>query len=299
MKEADTKNAHVISGDLDILLGEAKYLPWSCSRMETAGTCLYKFHQVYLGGVKEHSPALTLGGLSHEVIAELLKVPEPSTTVAHIILSQAYRAFKALDPDGYAWEAVQGFIPYMVTFCRKWKNFCKDNNITKYRIEHPYGLTDNLTRASYIPQSFRQTYFRGIIDLWGYDPVTQTIYVVDHKTNKSAVSQKKVKECIQLNLYVGMLSRIYKMPWKKAVIGLNFLRKNKVVWATVTPEENADFMDKFLNTLHYLESRLFTCESEMVWPTEKSFKCKWCAFRGECVAFQDTELPQPTESRLT
>lgn len=299
MKEADNKNAHVISGDLDILLGEAKYLPWSCSRMETAGTCLYKFHQVYLGGVKEHSPALTLGGLSHEVIAELLKVPEPSTTVAHIILTQAYRAFKALDQDGYAWEAVQGFIPYMVTFCKKWKKFCKDNNIDKYRIEHPYGLTEEMTRASYIPQPFRQTYFRGIIDLWGYDPVTQTLYVIDHKTNKSAMSPKKVKECIQLNLYVGMLSCIYKMPWKKAVIGLNFLRKNKVVWATVTPEENADFMDKFVNTLHYLESRLFTCESEMVWPTEKSFKCKWCAFRGDCVAFQDTELIQTTESGLT
>lgn len=288
MTAINNKNAHVISGDLDILLGEAKYLPWSCSRMETAGTCLYKFHQVYLGGIKEHSPALTLGGLSHEIIAELLKLKDPSLEVAKIILTQIYQAFKALDVDGYAWMTVQEFLPYMVSFVKKWQKFCADNNIAKYRIEHPYGLTEQLTRASYIPQPFRQTYFRGIVDLWGYDPVNQVLYVVDHKTNKSAMSTKKVKECMQLNIYVGMLAHIYKLPWKKAVIGLNFLRKNKVVWATVTPEENADFMDKFVNTLHYLESSLFTCENEMVWPAEKSFKCKWCAFRGDCVAF-DTE----------
>lgn len=287
MSAINSPNAHVISGDLNMLLGEAKYLPWSCSRMEVAGTCMHKFHQIYLGGVKEASPALTLGGLSHEVIANILPVKGCTLQIAQIALTQAYAVFKAQDPDGYAWETVQSLLPYMVKFTNNWQEFCAKNNIKKFRVEHPYGLTDQLTRAAYMSTPFRQTYFRGIIDLWGYDPVTKTLYIVDHKTNKSAMSSKKVKECIQLNIYIGMLARIYKIPWKKAVIGLNFLRKGKVVWATVTPEENEHFMDKFINTLHYLESRLFTCENEMIWPTEKSFKCKWCAFRGDCIAFQD------------
>ena len=288
--------SHVISGDLNMLLGEANYLPWSCSRMDVAGSCLHKFNKIYLQGVRESSHALTLGGLSHEVIAQLLSIPNPTEEDAREILVQAYKSFKEQDIDGYAWEAVQSFLAYMLEFTHKWQRFLLENNIKKDRIERPYGLTNELTRAAYMSTPFRQTYFRGIIDLWAYDPHTQTLYIIDHKTNKSAMSSKKVKECIQLNIYIGLLSKIYKMPWKKAVIGLNFLRKNKVVWATVTPEENKDFMDRFLNTLHYLESRLYTCESEMVWPAERSFKCTWCAFRGECEVFQDWQTQKDLDS---
>lgn len=282
----NTASSHVISGNLDMLLGEEKYLPWSCSRMEVASSCLYKFNQVYLAGIKEESAALTLGGLSHEIIADLLKDGEPSEAKAEIFLTRHYPIYRDADANGEALATVRSFFPYMVEFCTKWNNFLNEKGIKKARVEHPYGLTRDLERASYNPNNpIRQTYLRGIIDLWAYDPETQYLYIVDHKTNKSIMSSNKVKEHIQLNLYIAMLARIYKLKWKKAFIGLNFLRKKKTVWATVEPHETAVFTDIFMNTLRYLEARLFDCENSLVWPAERSFKCSWCALKSTCLAF--------------
>lgn len=286
MADKTTASAHVISGNLDMLLGEEKYLPWSCSRMEVAGSCLHKFKQVYLEGIKEESPALTLGGLSHEIIADLLADGgEPSIAKAEIFLTRHYPMYKEADLDGTAFNTVRTFFPYMVEFVTKWKHMLSEKGIKRARVEHPYGLTRELTRAAYIPNDIRQTYLRGIIDLWAYDPNTQTLYIVDHKTNKSTMSKQKVKDHIQLNLYIAMISRIYKLKWKRAFVGLNFLRKNKIIWAVVEPKENAVFMDIFMNTLRYLEARLFECENSLVWPAERSFRCSWCALKEGCKAY--------------
>lgn len=281
-----TTNTHVISGDFDMLLGEDKYLPWSSSRADTASACLYKFKQVYLDGTKEESPSLTLGGLAHEIIAELLREGEPSISKAEVFLGKLYPAYKAQDTNGEALREVQTMFPYMVSFTNKWVQFNKSRNIKKYRVEKPYGLTRTFTRASYTPNKIRETYFRGIIDLWSYDPVKQEFYIIDHKTNKSAASANKVKESKQLNLYVSMLASIYKVPWKRAYIGLNFLRKEKLVWNWVTPVEARYFTCLYLNTLNYLEMKLYDCDSSMVWPATKSFQCNWCSFRTTCQTYK-------------
>lgn len=282
-----TASSHVISGDLNIGLGEAKYLPWSCSRVDTANTCLYKFKQVYLDGVREESDALTLGGLSHEIIAKLLADGKPSIDKAELFLAQVYPAYTNLDKNRAAYKEVRTFFQYMVNFVNNWKNFLKSHGIKKDRIEHPYGLTSNFKRASYIPQEFRETYIRGIIDLWAYDKNAKALYIVDHKTNKSSQSSKRVKESVQLNLYAGMLSTIYNLKWDRAYIALNFLRRKKIVWAIITPPENELFMQKYLNTLHYLENKLYDCDGSMIWPARLSFRCSWCTFKNTCQTYQN------------
>lgn len=278
-------NTHVISGDFDMLLGEAKYLPWSSSRADTANACLYKFKKVYLEGIKESSPALTLGGLAHEIIAELLKDKNPSVSKAELFLGNVYPLYKVADSQGAALAEVKTMFPYMVSFVDKWLTFCSNRNIKKFRVEHPYGWTRELTRASYNPSPIRETYFRGIIDLWAYDPVAKEIFIIDHKTNKSAASKNKVKESKQLNLYVSMISKIYNLEWTRAYIGLNFLRKNRIVWNSVTPVETAYFTQIYMNTLAYLETRLYECDNSTIWPANKSFQCSWCTFKDTCKTY--------------
>lgn len=276
---------HTVSSESDMLLGEEKYLPWSFSRMDVAGSCLYKFNRIYQEGIRESSPALTLGGLSHEIIAELLRDGSPSIEKAQMFLAKSYPMYASLDTDGAAKTEVQDLFPYMVTFVKNWKDFLAEREINKDRVEIPYAITRDHKRASFVPNSVHSPYLRGIIDLWAWDPKTKTIYIVDHKTNKSSQSATKVKEHKQLNIYIWMLARIYKLDWKRAVIGLNFLRRGKVVWATVFPYEHKEFVDKFFNTLKYLEFRLYECENEMIWPATKSFKCSWCSFKETCQTY--------------
>lgn len=278
---------HVISGDLDMLLGEAKYLPWSASRVDTACSCLYKFHKVYMEGYKEESPALTLGSLTHEVIAKAITDGEPSLLKIQSWLSQSYELYRDKDPTGTVLAEVEGFIPYIMEFVTKWKAFLAQEEILEDHVEQPYGLTQRCGKAPHIPDGTNSTYFRGIVDLWAYDPVKHILYIVDHKTNKSALSKQRVKEHPQLNLYTIMLTSIFQLPWVKAVVGLNFIRKEKIVWSTIYPKEAEEFRDKYWNTMKYLEFKLWEAESDMVWPATRSFKCNWCTFKDTCNSYKN------------
>lgn len=283
---AQDNSTHVVASSQDMLLGDdSKYRPWSQSRMDTALTCLNKFYKVYMEGTKETSPALTLGGLSHEIIANLLKDGHPSLEKAEIFLAQAYSLYRDDDVGGAALAEVRAMFPYMIEFTKRWKAFLKEKGIKKDRVEVPYGLTEDLTRAHHLFKPGGDVFLRGIIDLWAYDSATKTLYIVDHKTNKHAKSANAVKEDLQLQLYVGFLTAVYRMPWTKAYYALNFLRKGKLVWASTDPIENGHFMAKYRNTLQYLETCLFQCENDMVWPATKSFKCRMCSFRNTCSTY--------------
>jgi hypothetical protein len=278
-------NEHIINGDLDMLLGEAKYLPWSASRVDAACSCLYKFHKIYMEGCKESSPALTLGSLTHEILAKAITDGKPSMLKAQSWLRKSYELYRDNDPTGAVLAEVEEFLPYIITFTDNWKNFLQREGISEDFVEQPYGVTQRCSKASYLPDDSNSTYFRGIIDLWAYDPVKHVLYIVDHKTNKSAASKQKVKEHSQLNLYTIMLVSIFQLPWTKAVVGLNFVRKGKVVWNTIYPSEAEEFRDKYWNTLKYLEYKLWKAESDMVWPATRSFKCNWCTFKNSCNSY--------------
>lgn len=276
---------HVINGDLDMLLGEAKYLPWSASRVDTACSCLYKFHKVYMEGCKEESPALTLGSLTHEILAKAIIDGDPSLLKVQSWLNQCYEVYRDQDSTGEVLSEVQGFLSYIVDFVHKWKGFLTSKGIPEDHVEQPYGLTQRCGKAPHVPDATNSTYFRGIVDLWAYDPNTHVLYIVDHKTNKSALSKQKVKEHPQLNLYTIMLTSIFQLSWTKAVVGLNFVRREKIVWSTLYPKEVEEFRDKYWNTLKYLECKLWEAESDMVWPATRSFKCNWCTFKSTCNSY--------------
>lgn len=270
---------------LDMSLGETKYLPWSYSRMDVANSCLYKFYKVYLEDIRESSPALTLGGLSHEIIAALLRDKDVNLQLAYGALDYFYPKYRSKDTSGIAYEEARNFLLYMVEFVGNWQKLIRETGIKRYFVEHEYGLTEDLKRASYSKIQNRDVYIRCIVDLWAYDKKTKTLYVVDHKTNKSSQSSTRVHDSHQLNLHVGILSRVYKLKWERAYIALNFLRRNRITWAVVTPEENKLFMEKYFNTLHFLESRLFDCDQSLIYPATPSYKCSWCTFKDTCQSY--------------
>lgn len=278
------QNIHIVDTELDSTLGEDKYLPWSCSRVDTALTCLHKFKRVYLEGEKESSNSLVLGSLTHEIMADLLQHKKPDAAVFFDLLDKYYPTFLDKDPTGIIKDELSSFMEYMVGFVKRWHKFLDAHGITKFKTEHKYGVTRLFKRSSFIPIGNRETFIRSAIDLWAYDKNTQSLYIIDHKTNKSASSSQKVKENIQLNLYAVMLKAIYKMPVKQTYIALNFVRRKKIVWAKLTPYEVWYFMMMYNNTLRHLENKLYDCDSSLVWPATPSYKCQWCTFKDSCQA---------------
>lgn len=269
---------HVV--DTSKAMEERPYLPWSSSRIDVANTCKYKFYKVYMDGVKEHSKSLTLGSLSHEIIAELLRGADPSIKQAEALLAQALPFYHDKVGINEAVDEIRAMIPYMCKFVQDWRAFTASKNITKYNVEKPYAITESMKRASFLnPKSI---YFRGIVDLWCYDKENEELYIIDHKTNKSTMSSKKVKEHPQLLTYVAMLTFVYKLRWKRAHIALNFLRKGKLVWAEVTHDDLKFFMYNFINELKYIENALLDCSEHQYWPAETSYKCSWCSFKDTC-----------------
>lgn len=267
---------------LGLMLGEEGHLPWSHSKAETAKTCMYKFAKIYIDGEREQSPSLLLGSFAHETMEALLRDEQaPTIDLATNYLTNIKNAYTGEGNKEESFLAVKEILPYIVEFVEYWKGFLTEKNIKHWKIESSYGLTEDMGRAQYEPGIYR-TYLRGRVDLWAYDPVEQILYVIDHKTNKNIDSPKKVKDNMQLNLYVAFISHTYKLPWKEARFGLNFLRKKKIVWSSTTKEENEYFLQKYFNTLHLLEKRILRCEMDGYYPPEDSFKCVMCSFKEKC-----------------
>lgn len=267
---------------LGLMLGEEGHLPWSHSKAETAKTCMWKFAKIYIDGERENSPSLLLGSFAHETLEALLRDSEaPTEEKALDYLTTIKDNYNGVGDKEEAFNVVVGLIPYIVEFTERWKDFINNKNIKHWKIESDFGLTEEMKRAQYEPGIYR-TYLRGRVDLWAYDPVEKILYVIDHKTNKNIDSPKKVKENMQLNLYVSFITKTYNLKWGKAYFGLNFLRKNKIVWSSTTPKENSYFTQVYYNTLHTLEKRLLGCELDGYYPPEESYKCGMCSFKSVC-----------------
>ena len=265
----------------NVIAGERYYLPWSCSRMETACTCLFKFYNIYYNNNRETSQPLVLGSISHAIIATLLRNKITDLATAGAVMAGELDKANP-QPNDEIIQEVRKMLPYMISFVASWNDLLTRKGIKKDRIEQPYGLTKEATRSTFYDTTGDNCYFRGIVDLWTYDSKEKVLYIVDHKTNAKALSKHQVKNYTQLRLYVAMLALIFHLDFKKAYIALNFLRKGKCTWAVITPNEAADFMASFYKLLEELEYRIFAAENSMVWEPTPSFRCSYCSFKDIC-----------------
>jgi len=273
-----------------LMEGREGHLPFSHSKAEVAKTCMAKFARIYLSGERENSPALLLGSFAHETIENMLRDTEaPTLEKAQAYLQQIRDTYDGVGDKEVAYRDALPLLNYMVSFVSKWKTFLTEKQIKHWKIESAFGLQENLTRAQYEPGTYR-TYLRGRVDLWAYDQKEKTLYIVDHKTNKSISSQKKVHENPQLNLYVGFITNTYKLDWEKCYFCLNYLRRGKAVWSMTTRDENKFFMQTYINTLHTLEDRILDCEMNGVFPEEESYMCGMCSFKDTCATAQMSNL---------
>lgn len=250
-------------------------MAWSISKADTAMQCMYKFKRVYIDKVPLFGHALTLGSTMHEIQAEEIEQGNTCTKTLQSKLDKTKWATNAeYGPEIY------GMVPHVVNFVKKWQEI-ETKYIVKPTIETKYGLTKDFKPTGFLA---KDVYFRGIIDLWGFSESTKKLIVMDHKTNKNAMSPAKVKDSIQLNMYVWMLTKIYEFDWERAHIALHFLRHGKIVWAGLNWREVEDKVTQYFGTLKVMEERIAESRKTGEWEPQTSYLCNWCQFKRECPA---------------
>lgn len=242
---------------------------WSTSKADTAAQCLYKYKRVYIDKVKEESHALTLGSVTHDVIAnELL-----SMNTDENVLIEKLDDMGGVDPELYA------MVPNINKFCVYWCNYVKEHDLEP-TIEQKYAMTRDCKRTGFLDSD---AYIRGVFDLWAFDERRRKLIVIDHKTSKALSSADAVKAHSQLNLYVYMLTKMNNLEWDTADIALHFVRHGKNVWAYITRKDMEEFGARYMHFLAILEERITKAYETNNWERCPGFHCKWCSFKGECV----------------
>lgn len=255
--------------------GKIKHLDvaWSTSRADTAEQCLFKYSSTYVHKIQvPQTHALAFGSAAHDIQAKILE--------AGLDLKQAMDYMdskKDLDPELYK------LLPYMVTYGENQRKIESKYGVD-FKVENKYGLTKAHDSTTFFA---KDVYIRLVIDSWAYDNKTGKLFIVDHKTNKSASGPKAVKEHKQLNLYAWALMKMNNYDLKDAHIALNFLRHNKLVWAKLSRYEIENFGRQYLDYLSMLEDRVNEAYQQDYWPKERGFYCRWCNFRHICEASQN------------
>jgi len=250
---------------------------WSTSRADTAEQCLFKYNMIYNNKIRASSKALNLGGFVHRIQAEQLASGNEDPLV---IVQQLDKLAETED----IYPEVYQMVPNIVSFTKKWKELSAKDNLTA-TIEKRYAMNIEGKETGFFSKDAR---IRLVIDMWAHDPVNKRLVIIDHKTNKTALGQKAVREYKQLKLYVYGLTEMFDLSWEKAHVALHFLRFGKIVWATMTPQECKDFAEGYKKYLQLLDDKVSRAEYSKQWPGEHGFWCNYCTFKQECAG-----LPNP------
>lgn len=242
---------------------------WSVSRADCAEQCAYKYKRTKIDKVSDSTVALQFGSQAHDIIAKALE--DKSITIGKF--KDIIKRTKNLD------EQLYDIAQYMYSFTRRAENMATREGID-FIIEKKYGATREFEEASYFARS--GLFLRLVVDMWAMDEKNRRLIVIDHKTNKKKSSEAEVRVNKQLNLYVAVLTEMFKLDWDEAYVALNLLRHEQIVWAKITRAEATEFLKEYTKYLDFLDTKISRCEATGVWEQEKGFWCSWCGLRDEC-----------------
>ena len=253
------------------------------SKSDTVNECLRKYKRSYIDKAEVKTKALALGSMAHSYQESLLLDKK----------ANAVDLMKKLDADKVEHPELYTMIDSMVNFTNKWCGFCSKNELD-FKVETKYALDAALNKCQFFD---KKVYIRGVIDLHTYNPKEKILHIVDHKSNKSVMSEKQVLESSQLKLYAMMLTKIHKYDVELIQAGINLLRHDKLVTVLLTPSDIAEFEVAFLGYLDRLDDKLDECEETGEYPANPGYYCSWCSFKEECLADGTLEDKKKTASK--
>jgi RecB family exonuclease len=112
---------------------------------------------------------------------------------------------------------------------------------------------------------------------------SETVEVVDYKTNQALMSRKEADDSLQMEVYNLAVRQLY--PWAKTVKLTFHLLRHDVLISVMKTAEDAERTKRFLLATG---KRLLALHDgqDIATPAELSTLCGWCGYRSRCQAYQ-------------
>lgn len=122
-------------------------------------------------------------------------------------------------------------------------------------------------------------YIYGFIDRIDFNPDNGTIYIVDYKTSRIALTKNEAEVDEQLSMY-ALVAKYLLPEYENVVLQLQYVRLGEFVSSTRTDEE----LETFKNWLIHMYNQIKNDISPK--PTLNKY-CGWCDSRHGCTAYQE------------
>lgn len=255
----------------------------SASRLKKYLQCTEAYYQAYENKVRSDAIHLRFGTMIHTVFErwfqedkDILEIYEEEWRQSDVVDLQFYK-------DGI--EMVENFTTYTdknkilsLGFEQVFAINIKDNTVvdTSGVDFSDYGQMKEFLKKL---EEDDNPYIYGFIDRIDYNPDTDTLYIVDYKTSRIALTRNEADVDEQLSMYALVASYLYP-EYENVVLQLQYVRLGEFVSTTRTDEEKETFKNWLIHMYYQIKND--------VSPKATLNKyCGWCDARQGCYAYQE------------
>lgn len=261
----------------------------SASRLKKYLQCTEAYHQAYENKVRGDAVHLRFGTMIHKVFERWFQ--EDNDII--VIYEEEWRNSNVVDPQYYK-DGIE-----MVT------NFSNSNDKDKLMaigFEQAFAINiqdDIVVDTSGIDFDDRdqakeflsklenddKPYIFGFIDRIDYDMDTDTLYIVDYKTSRIALTSYEAQTDEQLSMY-ALVAKYMFPEYENVELELNYVRLGTKIRSRRSDEELEIFKNWLIHMYHQIKN-------DTAPKATLNKYCNWCDARHGCSAFQElinTEL---------
>jgi len=248
--------------------------PWSFSKVQKAKKCQYEFYFKYVERIepKEKADFLVLGNGIHFVLENALNVAfKRKKPINKEVLYYFAKLFKREEPE-IDFKTMETFFPNILKFVNGQLRRVEGSSILASEVE--LAVDDSFSSVNFRSE---RVFMRGKLDF--LFSKGDTLYIVDHKTNKSSDFSNKIKT--QLRWY-ALLASVKFPQFSKFALEVHNVRYGTVNRIIFTSRDIEGFKLKLVPLIGILESDLLGKGFRELQPNPSELNCRWCEYRSIC-----------------
>ncbi len=251
--------------------------PWSFSKVQKAKRCQYDFFFRYVEKVEpaEKAEFLITGNGVHFVLENALNtVFKRRKPLSKDLLYYFLELYRKSEPEINEKQVVE-FFPNIIRFVNGQLKRTSNSKILAAELEiavdNNFNVVDDFEAST--------VFLRGKLDF--VFSKGDTLYIVDHKTNRSREFNNRIKT--QLRWYALLASA--KFPqFKRFALEVHNVRYGTVNRFLFTELDLKGFKLRILPIIELLEEELAGKSFDELIPSPCEVNCKWCDYRHLCPA---------------
>lgn len=251
--------------------------PWSFSKVQKAKRCQYEFYWRYVEKIEplEKAEFLITGSGVHFILENALKTAfRREKPLNKELLYYFFQQFKKEEPLAEE-KKIEEFFPNIIKFVNGQLKRIKKSSISAAEMELAVDRKFRVVEDFSSPSVF----LRGKLDF--VFSKEDTLYIVDHKTNRSREFNNKIKT--QLRWYALLASS--KFPnYERFALEVHNVRYGTVNRFIFSKEDLLSFKIRLIPILETLENEFLGKTFDDLTPSPCEINCKWCDFRHVCPA---------------